>query len=123
VGKQKGGASSSRSYTAMLRSVDRDNEKSEGIKTVSMTSLNLGVSGSAAVAFHSVAVKKKIETLPVTPVNLFPTVLANGSEEMRTAMSCNEYELGFPGSLATTSIGTTKKTIETKGSFVVPFAW
>jgi len=77
VGKQKGGASSSRSYTAMLRSVDRDNEKSEGIKTVSMTSLNLGVSGSAAVAFHSVAVKKKIETLPVTPVNLFPTVLAS----------------------------------------------
>jgi hypothetical protein len=57
--------------------------------------------------------------LSVTPVDLFPTVLANGGEEMRTALCCDEYELGFPSSLAATSNGVAKKTIETKGSFII----
>jgi hypothetical protein len=55
----------------------------------------------------------------MTPVDLIPIVLANGGEEMQTALCCDEYELGLPGSLAATSNGIAKKTIETKGSFIV----
>jgi hypothetical protein len=102
----------------VLRSVDRDVEKSVGFKPVFMTSLDLGVSGSST-AIYNVAAEQKIETLSMTPVDLIPIVLANGGEEMQTALCCDEYELGLPGSLAATSNGIAKKTIETKGSFIV----
>jgi hypothetical protein len=46
VGKQKGDVLSGHSYVVVLRSVDRDDEKSVGFKPVFMTSLDLGVFGS-----------------------------------------------------------------------------
>jgi hypothetical protein len=118
VGKQKEDVSSGRSYAAVLHSMDRVDEKSVGFKPMFVILLDLGVSGSSA-AIYSIAAKKKIATLSVTHVDLFPTVLANGGEEMRMALSCYEYELGLPGSLAATFTGATVKTIETKGSFLV----
>jgi hypothetical protein len=53
-GKQKGGILSGRSYTAVLRSVDRDDEKTVGLKPLS-----------------------------VTPLDMLPSVLANGGELLR----------------------------------------
>jgi hypothetical protein len=118
VGKQKGDVSFGHSYAAVLRSVDRDVEKFVGFKPVFVTSLDLGVFGSSTT-IYSVVEKQKIETLSVTPVELFLTMLANGGEEMQTTLCCYEYELGLLGSLAATSNGIAKKRIETRGSFVV----
>jgi len=70
-------------------------------------------------AIYNVAAKLKIETLSVTLVDMFPAVLANGGEEMRTTLCCDKYELGLPGLLAATSNNIAKKERETKGSFVV----
>jgi hypothetical protein len=117
MGKHKGDVSSCRSYAAVLH---RDDETFVGFKLVAMTSLDLGVSGSLAIIYIVVA-KQNIETLSVTLVDLFPIVLANGSEEMRTVLCCDKYELGLPGSLVSTSNGIAMRTIKTKGNS--SFAW
>ncbi len=66
---------------------------------MSLTSLDLQVSSSLA-AIYGVVAKHKIGMLSMTPVDLFSTMLENGGEEMRTAMTCDEYELGLPSLLA-----------------------
>jgi len=78
-GKQKGGILSDRSDTAVLHSMDRDDEKTVGLKLVS-----------------------------VTPLNLLPSVLVNGGEEVRTAVNCYEFDLRVSGSSAILSSITAK---------------
>jgi len=67
-GKQKGGILCGRSYAAVLCSVDRDDEKAVGLKPVF-----------------------------VTPLDLLPSVLANGGEEVQTTVNWYEFDLRVSG--------------------------
>jgi len=89
-GKPKGCISSNKSYPAVLCLVDKDDEKTMGLKPVS-----------------------------VTPLDLLPSVLANGGEEVRTAVNSYEYDLRVSRSSAVLSSIAAKKIKETKGSFVI----
>jgi hypothetical protein len=58
-----------------------------------------------------------LKPVSMTPLDLLPSVLTNGGEEVRTVVNC--YELDISGSLAVLSSVTTKKTKETKGSSII----
>jgi hypothetical protein len=76
----------------VLHSVDRDNEKSVGLKPVF-----------------------------VTPLDLLPSVLEEGGEEVRLAVNCYECDVRVSGSPAVPSSVAAKKMKESKGSCV--FFW
>jgi hypothetical protein len=91
-GKQKGGILPGRSYAAMLCSVDKDDEKFVGLKPVS-----------------------------VTPLDLLPSMLVDGSEEARLAVNCYECDVRVSRSSAVLSSVAAKKMKEMNGSCV--FYW
>jgi len=91
-GKQKGVILPGRSYAAMLCSVDKDDEKFVGLKPVS-----------------------------VTPLDLLPSMLVDGSEEARLAVNCYECDVRVSRSSAVLSSVAAKKMKEMNGSCV--FYW
>lgn len=62
-----------------------------------------------------------LKPLSVTPLNMLPSVLAEGGEEVRSAVNCYDCDVRVSGLPAVPFNVATKKMKETKGSCI--FYW